>query len=138
MGTTDPIAKPVLFFDGVCNLCNESVQFIIKRDSRSKFHFSSLQSDYAKENLPKELTEDDNLQSLVLKTGEHIKTKSSAVLEVVRHLGGLWPMVYVFVIVPKPIRDFFYSWVARNRYKWFGRKNECMIPSAQLKSRFIE
>ncbi|MBC6400026.1 MAG: thiol-disulfide oxidoreductase DCC family protein [Ekhidna sp.] len=137
MGTTDPIEKPIIFFDGVCNLCNASVQFIIKRDKQGKFLFSSLQSTEAQRSLPSELVEFNNYQSLVLKKGEDIKTKSSAALTISRHLSGLWPALYFFMIIPKFLRDFIYDIIASNRYKWFGRKDECMIPSPEFKTRFI-
>lgn len=138
MGAVNTIDKPVLFFDGVCNLCNTSVQFIIDRDKSNRFHFSSLQSQFAKDALPKEFTIEGDYQSLVLKNGEEILSKSSAVLEVSRHLSGLWSALYFLIIIPKPIRDYFYSIVAKNRYKWFGKKNECMIPTRELQARFIE
>ncbi|WP_421764756.1 thiol-disulfide oxidoreductase DCC family protein [Ekhidna sp.] len=138
MGADHSIEKPVIFFDGVCNLCNTSIQFIIKRDKKNRFLFSSLQSDYAKESLPNTLTEDQDLQSIILKKGNAITTKSSAVLIIAKSLSGGWPILYAFTIIPKFIRDWFYDIIARNRYKWFGKKDHCMIPSPELKSRFID
>ncbi|MEP0987769.1 DCC1-like thiol-disulfide oxidoreductase family protein [Ekhidna sp.] len=138
MGADHSIEKPVIFFDGVCNLCNASIQFIIKRDKQNRFLFSSLQSDYAKLNLPPSFTEDQNLQSIILKKGNKVAKKSSAVLTIAKALSGVWPILYVFIIIPKFIRDWFYDIIARNRYKWFGKKDHCMIPSPELKSRFID
>jgi len=137
VGTTDPIEKPIIFFDGVCNLCNASVQFVIKRDKQGKFLFSSLQSEEAEELLPPELVKPGDYQSIVLKEGEGIKTKSSAALTIAKHLSGLWPVLYIFMVIPKFLRDSVYDIIARNRYKWFGRKDECTIPSPEFKKRFI-
>lgn len=138
MGTDHSIDKPIIFFDGVCNLCNASVQFILKRDKEDKFLFASLQSGFAKENLPIGLSDSEGLQSIVLKKSDSILTKSSAVLTITRSLTGLWPLFYFFMIIPKPIRDWVYSIVAKNRYKWFGKKDYCMIPSPEFKNRFLD
>jgi len=138
VGTDYSIEKPIIFFDGVCNLCNAWVQFVLKRDKRGRFLFASLQSGYAKENLPPELTASEALQSIVLKEGNSIKTKSSAALAITRHLSGLWPIFYVFIIIPKFLRDWIYDIVAKNRYRWFGKKDHCMVPSPNWKSRFID
>ena len=138
MGTTDSVEKPIIFFDGVCNLCNASVQFIIKRDKEQRFLFSSLQSKKAQKLLPSEFVELNNYQSLILKKGEDIKTKSSAALTISKHLSGFWPALYFFMIIPKFLRDFVYDIIASNRYQWFGRKDECMIPSTELRARFID
>ncbi|MEQ9467383.1 MAG: thiol-disulfide oxidoreductase DCC family protein [Ekhidna sp.] len=138
MGTNHSIKEQVIFFDGVCNLCNSSVQFIIKRDKRDRFRFASLQSEFAFENLPETLSDKSALQSIVLKNGDGIKTKSTAALTIARQLSGLWPILYLFMIVPKFIRDWVYDIIAKNRYKWFGKEDQCMIPSPELKSRFID
>lgn len=138
MGSVDPIDHPVIFFDGVCNLCNTSVQFIIKLDKKALFRFSSLQSEYAQSVLPLTLSDTGNLQSLVLKSQGKFLTKSSAVLGIVKHLSSPWSLMYVFILIPKFIRDGLYILIAKNRYKWFGRRDECMIPSEDLNSRFIE
>lgn len=138
MGTDHSIEKPIILFDGVCNLCNSSVQFVIKRDKKEQFLFASLQSDYAKENLPKELSSNSALQSIVLKEKDTIKTKSSAALAIAKRLSGLWSMLYIFIIVPKFLRDWVYDIIAKNRYKWFGKKDQCMIPLSEWKDRFID
>lgn len=138
MGSDHSIEKTVVFFDGVCNLCNSSVQFIIKRDRKNKLFFASLQSDYAIKNLPSTLSDNDALKSIILKEGSKIKTKSSAVLTISKTLSGFWPFLYIFMIIPKFIRDGIYDFIARNRYKWFGKKDHCMIPSPELKGRFID
>lgn len=138
MGTNHSIEKPTIFFDGVCNLCNASILFVIKRDKNQFFQFSSLQSAHAQESLPIELTADDSYNSIALKSGDEIVTKSTAALEIARRLSGGWPLLYAFIIVPKFLRDWGYSIVADNRYRWFGKKDQCMIPSPDLQSRFID
>lgn len=138
MGSVDQVDKPILFFDGVCNLCNSSVQFIIRRDRNERFLFASLQSEKAKKTLPAKYRVEDDLKSLVLKDGDRLKTKSSAALTIARDLSGLWPLLYLLMIIPKALRDFVYDIIARNRYNWFGKKDACMIPTTDLKSRFVE
>lgn len=138
MGADSEINKPIIFFDGVCNFCNSSVQFIIKRDSSDVFRFASLQSNAAKKLLSVELINQDNLQSLVMLDSQKIKTKSTAALNIIRNLNGLWPLLYVFILVPTFIRDACYDFIARNRYKWFGKKDQCMIPSSEQKEKFLD
>lgn len=138
MGTVIKVKSPVIFFDGVCNLCHASINFIIKRDKNSLFKFASLQSEYAGEVLPETLTQNNRLTSLVLVQGGKLLIKSSAALTIARHLSGLWPVLYVFILVPSFIRHFVYDIIARNRYRWFGKKDVCMIPTPELKERFID
>ena len=137
MGTNTQIKNPVIFFDGVCNLCNASVNFIIKRDRKAYYKFSSLQSSYAGKMLPEHLTESTKLQSLVVLDNKML-IKSTAALSIAQHLSGLWPLLYTFIIVPPFIRHFLYDLIARNRYKLFGKKDECMIPAPELKNLFID
>ncbi len=137
MGKNTQITHPTIFFDGVCNLCNSSVNFIIKRDKEKRFRFSSLQGNYASEVLPEEYVNAEKLPSLVL-LDENLKTKSTAALTIARHLSGFWPLLYGFMIIPAFIRHFFYDLVAKNRYRWFGKKDQCMIPTPELKDRFID
>ena len=128
---------PVILFDGVCNLCNSSVQFIINHDKQSKFRFASLQSETGKQLLTKFDLPTENLYSVLLVTGEKFYDRSRAALEIAKRLSGLWPMMYIFIIVPSPIRNFIYDYISKNRYRWFGVRNECMIPTPELKSRFV-
>ena len=139
MGTTDTIsaAKQVILFDGVCNLCNSSVQFVINHDPRSSFQFAALQSASGKALLKIHGLPDTNLYSVILIRGHQVYQRSRAALEIARGLSGLWPLLYIFVIVPPFIRNGVYDWIAANRYRWFGEKNECMIPTPELKSRFL-
>lgn len=129
---------PVLLFDGVCNLCNSSVQFIIERDPQSKFQFASLQSDIGQELLDHFQANSGSLDSVVLIKHGKLYSRSSAALQVLKTLGGGWSLLYAFIIIPKPIRDFVYDWIARNRYKWFGKKDACWLPTPDLKARFLD
>jgi predicted DCC family thiol-disulfide oxidoreductase YuxK len=128
---------PVVLFDGVCNLCNGSVIFIIKRDAQSKLKFASLQSDYGVEQMKKFNLPPSSLNSVLLIRGDRLYQKSNAALEIVAMLDGLWPGLYLLKIIPRFLRDLIYDWISRNRYRWFGKKEECMIPTPDMKSRFI-
>ena len=133
---SDNLDKIVLF-DGVCNFCNSSVQFIIKHDQTNSLKFASLQSQtgqelLAKYNIPKEI------DSVIFIEHNKAFTKSSAALKIGNYFGGLWKMTQVFFIVPSFIRNFFYDIIAKNRYKWFGKKDSCMLPSPEIRDRFIE
>ncbi|PHR74651.1 MAG: thiol-disulfide oxidoreductase [Lutibacter sp.] len=131
------IPKPLLLFDGVCNLCNSSVQFVIKHDKKQQFLFSSLQSDAAKEILLQFGEINMNLDSIILITDAKIYSKSSAILKIAELLGGYYAVGIIFYIIPKFIRDKIYDFVAKNRYKWYGKRENCMIPNKKIKSRFL-
>ncbi len=129
--------KPVILFDGICNLCTGSVQFILKRDREKKFLFASLQSNYG-QNLLKQFDLPTNtFNSFILNQDEKIFTRSAAALKMFQQLKG-WKWVKIFWIVPEFIRDAVYNVVARNRYKWFGKKEECWLPTPELKERFLD
>jgi predicted DCC family thiol-disulfide oxidoreductase YuxK len=132
------INHPVLLFDGVCNMCNHIVIFIIKRDRKATFRFASLQSQTGADMLQQHGLPETDMNTVILMDESHYYTKSTAALHVFKRLGGLWSLLYVFIVIPKPIRDIFYAWVARNRYKWFGKKDQCMIPTPELKNRFLD
>ncbi|ATL48580.1 thiol-disulfide oxidoreductase [Chitinophaga caeni] len=127
--------ESIIFFDGVCNLCNSSVLFIIKRDKKAHFRFASLQSALAKEMLPPALL---GISSIVLLEDGQYHTKSSAALRIARKLDGLWPVLYPGIIIPRFIRDAVYNFIAANRYRWFGKRETCMLPTAELKNRFMD
>jgi predicted DCC family thiol-disulfide oxidoreductase YuxK len=129
---------PIVLFDGVCNLCNREVQFIIKRDKKKQFLFTPLQSKAAQVLLEKFNLPTSNFDSFVLVENGKIYLKSTAVLRIARRLGFGWSLLYVFIIVPPFARNAVYDLVARNRYKWFGKKETCMVPTADLKQRFLE
>jgi len=128
----------VIFFDGICNLCNASVQFAIERDKKNLFKFTALQGEYAKAVLPKFNVDLSQLNSIILLEDGQLYTKSTAALKIARKLNGLWPTLYVFILVPKFIRDWFYDIIAKNRYKWWGRQESCWLPTPELKQRFID
>ena len=131
-------AKPILLFDGVCNLCNSLVKFIIKRDPRANFRFASLQSESGQALLESFGLPKDQLNTFVYLYSEKLYLKSSAVLHVLKDLGGGWKLFYIFILVPKPLRDLVYILVSKTRYTIFGKKDECMIPSKDISSRFLE
>lgn len=128
----------ILLFDGVCNLCNRIVQFTIKRDSKGKFRFASLQSESGQELLKKFNLPTEDFDSFVFIQGDKHYTKSSAGLRVLKELGRGWKLFYVLMIIPKPIRDFFYGLVAKSRYRMFGKRDTCMVPTPELNERFLK
>ena len=130
-------AKPIILFDGICNLCNGAVQFIIKHDPEKKFLFTSLQSDAGQQLLKEYKLPSENFNSFLLLQDDTILSKSTAALKVASELKSAWKLLYIFIIVPKFIRDAVYSYIAANRYKWFGKKEVCMIPTPELQARFL-
>jgi predicted DCC family thiol-disulfide oxidoreductase YuxK len=130
-------SRGIILFDGVCNLCNGAVNFVIKRDKKSVFKFAAIQSEEAKNLMMEGDFQSEDLKTFILLLNERFYTKSTAALKVCRYLSGLWPMLYWFMIIPKFIRDFIYNIISRNRYKWFGRKESCMIPTPEFQSKFL-
>ncbi len=126
----------IILFDGVCNLCSGAVQWIIKHDKKNAFKFASLQSDTGIA-LSKKYAIPENTDSVILIDEEQVYVKSSAALLIAKYCSGLWPLLYAFIIVPPFLRNAVYDWVARNRYKWFGKKESCWIPTPELKQKFI-
>jgi len=131
-------SKSVIFFDGVCNLCNGAVNFIIDRDSDNKYMFSSLQSTEAKEILAQKNINTDDLYSIILLDNGKVYSKSEAVLMIAKNLGSPWKYLYYFRFIPVSIRDFIYALVAKYRYSWFGKRDVCRIPTSDLKSKFLD
>lgn len=130
--------KQILLFDGVCNLCNASVQFVIRRDKNTKFVFAPLQSDIAKKLLSNSMKYITELQSIVLIKEGRVYDESTAALHVAKELPGGWPLLYyLFIWWPKAIRDGLYKFVAKRRYKWFGKRDSCSIPDASHQNRFL-
>ncbi len=129
--------KKIIYFDGVCNLCNASVQFVLKRNTKKNILFTSLQSDAGKAMLLQNNLENKNFSSFVFIDNEKIYLRSSAALQVAKYLRGAWLLLYIFIIVPKFIRDAVYNLIAKNRYKWFGKKEECWIPTKEIMDRFL-
>ncbi|MGB0522700.1 MAG: thiol-disulfide oxidoreductase DCC family protein [Flammeovirgaceae bacterium] len=131
------MSHPVILFDGVCNFCDSTINFVIGQDPKGIFKYASLQSPYGESLLTKFGLDTTDYDSFVMVEGDQYYTKSTAALRIAKQLGGLWPLLYSFIIIPKFIRDGVYSLVARNRYKWFGKKDECMLPSPEVRERFI-
>lgn len=130
--------KPIILFDGVCNLCQSSVQFVIRHDRRARFRFAALQSDIAQQLLEELEYEGDSLSSIVLVSDGQCFRKSRAALRIARQLDGVWPMIYfLFFWIPPFISDVVYDFVGNRRYRWFGKKEECWIPDESLQSRFL-
>lgn len=125
-------------FDGVCNLCNASVQFVIKRDRDNTFKFASLQSAYGQQLMQREGFSTENLTSFILVENGKAYRRSTAALRVAKQLPGAWPLLYVFILVPPFIRNAVYDFIAANRYRWFGKQEACMVPTPELRSRFIQ
>lgn len=128
---------PILLFDGVCNLCNKLVIFIIHRDSKAKIKFSPLQSPEGLSLLQRRNYSADGINSIVFIEGNRYYLKSSAVLHILKALGGGWSIMYGLIIIPYFIRDFFYDLIAKNRYRIFGISEKCMIPTAEIEDRFL-
>lgn len=129
--------QSIILFDGVCNLCNSAVNFVIKRDKKNLIQFGTLQSETAHQLLGNYKTHIRDMESFIFIEEEKLYTQSTAALRVCRYLTGLWPLLYGFIIIPPFVRDGIYRWIAKNRYKWFGQKNECMVPTPELKAKFL-
>ncbi len=131
--------KKIILFDGVCNLCNSSVQFVLKRDKKDIFRFSALQSTVGQKLAKERGINTSEVDSIILIEPQiAYYTKSDAALMIVKSLSGGWPLLGIFMGLPKGLRDDVYDWVARNRYKWFGRKDSCMIPTEAEKGKFLD
>jgi predicted DCC family thiol-disulfide oxidoreductase YuxK len=133
-----PTPFSLILFDGYCNLCSGTVQFILKHDRKAKFRFASLQSEYGKSLLQKHQLPTDSFGTFVLIEADIVFTKSTAALRIVKSLTGIWPLLYVAIIIPRFLRDAIYNLVARNRYKWFGRRDSCWLPKNEWKERFMD
>ena len=132
------MGNPVLFFDGVCNLCNRVVQFVIENERDENIRFAPLQSKAGFEFLHEHQLSTSDFNTFVLLEGDQFYTKSTAALKLLRRLKGGWSALYCLIIVPRFIRDFAYSIVSKNRYDWFGKKPRCMVPTAELQNRFLD
>ena len=128
----------IILFDGVCHLCTSTVQFIIKRDPHGYFTFASLQSAIGRTLVAEHGLQPDALDTFVLVEGSRCFTRSDAALRVAQHLSGGWALLWVLSLIPKLIRDWGYTVIARHRYQWFGRRETCMIPSRDILDRFLQ
>jgi len=134
---TDNSPHAIVLFDGVCNFCNGSVNAIIRRDKRGYFQFAALQSDVGARLQRQYGLDPSALDTLVLIEGGRVYTKSTAGLRIARRLRWPWPALYAHLAVPPPVRDFVYDWFARRRYRWFGKRDECVVPSLEVRERFL-
>ena len=130
--------QQIVFFDGVCNLCNRSVNFLIKQDKKNVLKFASLQSAYAQNVVPKALLNHEKLDSIIVYTDGKFYDRSTAVLKLCKILGGLCSVFLIGYLLPRYIRDGLYSFIANNRYRWFGKTDQCRVPTAELKERFLD
>lgn len=146
----------LVLFDGVCNLCDGFVQFLIRQDRRQVLKFGPLQSEnvqkyitefttlvrsgQTKSQIPQndQMPQTGKLTSIIYIRNDRFYTKSTAALRILQDLGGLWWLSGLFWIIPRPVRDAVYDWVGRNRYRWFGKKTSCMVPTPELKDRFLD
>jgi predicted DCC family thiol-disulfide oxidoreductase YuxK len=129
--------QPVILFDGVCNFCNGAVNFVIKRDKKAVIQFAPLQSEKGRLYMRQFSLPEKDIKTFLLIEDNKAYTRSTAVLKVCRYLGGWWPLCYGFIIIPQFIRDGVYNVVAKNRYKWFGQKDQCMVPTPNVRKRFL-
>lgn len=133
-----PENKKIILFDGVCNLCNSAVQFIIKHDKKDLYRFAAIESDIGQQILKHIGIDRKKNDSIILyEPGIAYSCKSEAVLEIAQDLGSFYSLLTVFKILPTPFSDFIYDYVAKNRYKWYGKKNHCLLPTVELESKFL-
>ena len=133
-----PKQKKIILFDGVCNLCNSSINYVIDKDVDDEFRFLALQSDLGKELQNYLGITSKTLDSIILFIpDEAYYIKSTAAIKIMSRFSGAWKLISIFNIIPASIRDFIYDVVARNRYKWYGKQNQCRIPTPELKSKFL-
>lgn len=130
--------KKIILFDGVCNLCNSSVQFLIEQDKENVFLFSSLQAEFGQKFLKEYQLNAEEFDSIIYLDGDQFYDKSSAALHIAKDIGYPMRLLYVLIIIPKFIRDFAYGIIATNRYKWFGKKESCWLPTPELRKKFID
>lgn len=133
-----PPEPPLILFDGVCNLCNGAVQFVVRRDPRARFRFAALQSAAAKAALAAAGAGSPMPDSIVLVHRGRLRVKSAAALAIARGLRFPWPLCTAFWLIPAPVRDFVYDWIARHRYRWFGKAAQCWVPTPALRARFLD
>lgn len=127
----------ILLFDGVCNLCNATVQFVLERDSRDHVRFAALQSDVGRRVLRAHGIPDDELSSLVLVEDDRVYLRSDAALRLARRLDRPWPLLWWLRWIPTAVRDRVYDWIATHRYRWFGKRETCAVPTAENRARFL-
>lgn len=127
----------IVLFDGVCNFCNGSVNFIIERDAEGYFKFAPLQSEAGERLTIEHGIDTSDTDSIILVEDERVCTYSTAALRIAKRLDGIWSWFYVLIVIPKPVRDVFYKLFARYRYRLFGKRDTCMMPTADVRARFL-
>jgi predicted DCC family thiol-disulfide oxidoreductase YuxK len=130
-------SSPVIYFDGVCNLCTGTVQFVLKRDKKNIFRFASLQGGSGEKMLSEHNLPTHHFKSFIIEEDGKIYTRSTAALRVFKFLGGPWSVLYALIIVPPFIRDGIYNFISEHRYKWFGKKETCWLPKPEWENRFL-
>lgn len=140
-----PTDRPIILFDGVCNLCNAAIDFVLARDPNAEFRFGSLQSKAARPILGRcddssatIAAAEEEPATIVLVENGRCYTRSAAALRIARRLSGGWPLLYAAIWIPRPVRDAVYEWIAARRYQWFGRRSTCRVPTPELAERFLE
>ena len=128
----------VILFDGVCNFCNGTINWILQHDKKNEFRFATLQSTYGKQVVERFKLTSDYLDTVILIENEKVYLRSQAILRIIKRIGGIYSILGIFSIVPAPILNFFYNIVAKYRYRWFGKRESCMVPDASIKQKFIE
>ncbi|WP_316753676.1 DUF393 domain-containing protein [Pedobacter gandavensis] len=131
------IVKAVIFFDGICNLCNDVVQFVIKRDKKGQCRFTTLDGEYAKNVLGRYKVDLEQMDSILLLEGDKLYSKSTAALRILKKMDGAWPVLYCFIVLPESIRDRLYDLIAKNRYLLLGRSVSCWVRTTELNDRFF-
>ena len=131
------MSKKIILFDGVCNLCNHWVNFVIKRDKKDQFRFAALQEETGKKILIENGIDPNKFDSIILIENGKAYMKSTAALRIARRLGSAYPLTYIFILIPPFMRNWIYDVVGRNRYKWYGKKDSCMIPTPDLRKKFL-
>jgi len=134
-----PTNKKVILFDGICNLCNDSVLKVIKNDKKNTFLFTALQSEKGQKIINNLNIDTSKIDSIILyEPGVSYDVKSTAAIKIMNDFGGFWKITQIFWIIPEGIRNIVYDFIAKNRYKWFGKKESCMIPTPELKAKFLD
>lgn len=138
-GKSLPEGKHIVLFDGVCNFCNDSVRFIIKRDKKDLYRFASLESDLGRQLTSERGIDTEQVDSIILiQPGEAYYIKSDAALEIAKNMSGLYPILGICLYLPVGLRNLVYDYIARNRYKWFGKKEACPMPSKEEQDKFLD
>jgi predicted DCC family thiol-disulfide oxidoreductase YuxK len=131
--------KKIILFDGVCNLCNGAVKFVIKRDKKDLFRYTALQSEIGERLVAERDIDTSKVDSIILiEPGVAYYTKSTAALKIAASFGGIWILANVLILIPSYLRNIVYDLVARYRYRWFGKKDQCMVPTAKLREKFLD